>query len=87
MGKGVKKNRPAIKAGETKAERFTRVVTPRVNKAVKAIQVIGYCSSTTYEYTPEQVSQICNALNVAIDSIINRFSAKKQSQNDFNFGT
>lgn len=70
---------------ETKAARFTRVVTPRVKKAVKAISVIGYCAGSTYEYTPEQIIQINAALVKAMDGMMSKFSAKAKSEAEFAF--
>jgi len=76
-----------IPAGETKAERFARVVKPRVNKAVKAIDVLGYCAGSTYEYTPEQATQIINLLHDVVNNLQAKFERKRDKQVDFEFKT
>lgn len=70
---------------ETKSERFVRVVTPRVSKAVKAITVIGYCAGATYEHTDEQIKQILDSLSEAISMLANQFRSGKKSEGGFTF--
>jgi len=70
---------------ESKGERFVRVVKPRVNKAVKAISVIGYCSGSAYEYTPQQVSQILATLSGALSALSSKFESKSKKQEEFDF--
>ncbi len=87
MGKRTSRSRPAISSEETKVERFTRVVTPRVGKAVKAIRTIGFCASGTYEYTPEQVLEITNALSKQIHNLKLKFESKSGMEEEFTFGS
>ena len=79
------RSKQSIPEGETKADRFKRVVTPRIHKAIKAIDVIGYCSGSPYEFTPEQVVQITSALNGAVDQLADKFTAKSKPESEFNF--
>jgi len=72
---------------ETKEQRFIRVVTPRVTKAVKMIKIIGNCAGSTYEYTPEQVEQIFVGLQTAMVELKGRFTAKRQAQPEFTFNS
>ena len=74
-----------IPKDETKAARFVRVVTPRVVKAVKSIGVVGYCSGSTYEYTPRQVKQIVEVLLDAIEGVNSKFEAKTEPEGVFEF--
>lgn len=83
-GKKFKVNKN-INANETKEARFIRVVTPRINKAVKAIRVIGYCSGTAYSFTPEQTEQIVKILQTGINALVEQFSAKKSGVDEFAF--
>lgn len=85
MGKKRKVSGINAPANETKADRFVRVATPRVNKAVKAIKVIGYCAGSTYEFTPKQVEDISSALMVAISQVVDSFDKKTPTQSDFSF--
>jgi len=85
MAKKKVRRKQVIPAEETKAERFVRVVTPRVNKAVKAIKQIGFCSAASYEYTPEQLKQITKALDTAQDEMLARFAGKSWDEGVFGF--
>jgi len=85
MAKTGQKRENSIKSGETKSERFSRVVKPRVTKAVKAIGVVGYCAGSAYEFTPEQVKQIEVALSKAIVAMLSKFAAKPNKQDGFDF--
>jgi len=74
-----------IEPNETKAQRFKRVVAPRVTKAVKAISVLGYCAGSTYEYTPEQIKQIDGVLSKAIVELLAKFASKASKADEFTF--
>jgi len=85
MAKKQTKNGSSAVSAESKADRFVRVVTPRVGKAVKAISVIGYCTGPSYEFTPEQAEQISKALYAAMNELVDSFAKKSSKQTDFNF--
>lgn len=87
MAKDKKKSSSRVPKDETKAARFIRVVTPRVAKAVKAIQVIGYCAGATYEYTPKQLDQITKAIDDAHNELLAKFAGKKSETEEFSFKT
>lgn len=85
MAKKKARVRQSIPIDETKSARFKRVVTPRVNKALKAIKVVGYCSGSTYEYTPDQVEAIIVALNEAVIKTGSKFAEKSDTEAVFDF--
>ena len=85
MAKKQKTRRQVIPKDESKADRFVRVVTPRVGKAIKAINLIGYCGSSSYEYTPKQVEQITQALYAAIKNVVDKLSVKAEKSEGFMF--
>ena len=85
MAKRKARQRAEIPASETKEQRFTRVVTPRVGKALKAIRLIGFCTGSVYEWTPEQVKQITDSLLLAVQSVESKFEAKEDKQQGFTF--
>jgi len=85
MAKGKKRTSQKIPENETKADRFVRVVTPRVAKAVKAIRTIGFCAGSMYEYNDEQVIQILKALDTACGTLRKHFTAKTGVESDFAF--
>lgn len=53
-----RKPRTAVPADETKAQKFSRLASARVSKAVKQIQALGNLSGSGYESTPEQRTKI-----------------------------
>jgi len=83
------KRKPRVKANipanETKAMRFVRVVRPRVNKAIKSIGTVGYCASSSYEFTPQQVKDIINSLIMAVQSVETKYMSKDKSAAEFKF--
>lgn len=86
MSKKKTRQRKAISPDETKADRFVRVVTPRIGKAVKAIRTIGYCASNTYEYTPVQVRQMTDVLIKAVRDVQLKYETKAGVEDEFAFG-
>ena len=85
MAKARARARQTIPKDESKADRFIRVVTPRIAKAMKAIRVIGFCAGAGYEYTPAQVKQIATALGAAVDRVNKQFTEKKADEPEFEF--
>lgn len=85
MPKKMTRRKADIPKEESKAERFVRVVTPRVVKAIKSISVVGYCAGSTYEYTPQQVKQIVDVLLDAVEGVNNKFAAKTEPEGVFEF--
>jgi len=85
MAKTGRKAVTQIPKDETNAARFLRVVTPRVNKAIKAIKVVGYCAASNYEYTDKQVFEIIDALTNATTALDDRFAKKQDKQAGFGF--
>ena len=60
---------------ETKADKFSRLASLRVTKAVAAIGLIGKLATRSYEYSPAQVSMIMKYLEEAIVEAKKKFSA------------
>ena len=48
----------AGQAGETNAERFSRIGSMRLSKVLDAMRVLRNCAAPGYEYTPEQVAKV-----------------------------
>jgi len=85
MPKKQKRRSQEIPVDESKSTRFKRVVTPRVNKALKAIETVGYCTGLSYEYTPDQVKEILDSLNTAMASLGRKFSGQEAAGGGFAF--
>lgn len=83
MGKKRKTTKPP--ENETDAEKFVRVVTPRINKAVKAIDLIGNCAGTGYVHTPKQVGNIVNILSKAVERVTAAYTKTGKATEGFKF--
>ena len=68
---------------ETKNEKFKRVVIPRVNKALKAIELVGNQSGSAYAYTEKDVSVIIDALHDAVIAVESRYKGKGKADAGF----
>jgi len=82
--KTVKVKRVPAGGKESKHTKFARIVVPRVNKALKAIKLIGNCSSKDYAYSHEDVIAITTALEKAIENLDKRFTGAGMVDNSFN---
>ncbi len=69
-----KAKREPIPKDESKVVKFKRVCTPRLRKALKAISLIGNCSTKDYAYNKEQTDKIINSLTDAVGSLEKQFS-------------
>jgi len=86
MGKKSSSNKPELKEAEkvqAKKEAFARVVRPRVVKAVKAIELIGSCATSAYNYNEAQITAIIDALQDAVNNVKDRFEGKAGSDGGF----
>lgn len=71
------------KPSEDKHERFKRVVTPRVKKAIKAIGLIGNQAGSAYEYTEQDIAYIMGSLRGACDAVEKRYTSSGKQEVDF----
>ncbi len=68
---------------ESKAERFVRLAEPRVNRACKAISMIGHLAASSYEYTEQQVDAMFTAMQQELDAQKAKFT--KATDRKFRF--
>ena len=68
---------------ESKAEKFVRLAEPRVNRACKAISMIGHLAASSYEYTEQQVDAMFAAMQDALNTA--RAKYRKGADNKFRF--
>lgn len=85
MAKKQKKSGTKPPDNESKADRFVRVVTPRIVKAVKALELIGNCAGSSYEYTPKQTAQIFSTLCSVLEGVQQRFVSASRDAPKFSF--
>ena len=72
-------------AGESKADKFKRLAAPRVNKILKALDTLGNCSGSSYEYTPEQVEAMFSAIDKKLGETKDKFQKKVSETEEFKF--
>ena len=53
---------------ESKSERFVWLAEPRVNRACKAISMIGHLAASSYAYTGQQVDAMFAAMQQELDA-------------------
>jgi hypothetical protein len=69
-----------------KAIKFRSVAERRVSRALKSIRHIGNLSRRgSYDYTPEEVAQMFDAMRAELDATQARFASDKQEQPYFSF--
>ena len=68
---------------ESKADRFRRIATKRMNRILPAIQRLGNLSGSSYEYTPEQAQKIGDALKEVVLGVVNRLTRTKTAAKGF----
>lgn len=68
---------------ETKSARFLRVAEPRVNRACKAISLIGNLARGDYEYTDEQANAMIAAIQNELDGVKMAFKRKQEKKFKF----
>jgi hypothetical protein len=71
-------------ANETPEQRFKRLANPRVNAALKRIQLIGNLAGPGYGSTDEQREKIIDALTQAVSVINDKFKKNKPASQQFN---
>jgi len=71
---------------ENDREKFVKLAEMRVNKALKAIQLIGNLSNrSNYDYTDSDITKIFKALNDELSTCKRRFEHSRQKQDDNRF--
>ena len=72
-----------IPKDESKADRFKRVVQPRVNKAIKSIRLVGNQAGSSYEFTAKQIENIGLALHKEVDVMIKQYATAGKADAGF----
>lgn len=74
-----RKARTPVDPNETKAQKFVRLGTKRVNKAVKSVKQLAQLAGSGYDSTPEQRKKITDALDGAVKLVKDRFAGQKEA--------
>lgn len=68
---------------ENKHDKFKRVVTPRVNKAIKAIELVGNQAGAAYEPTKDDIATIITTLHETVDKVDKVYNTKGTAKGSF----
>lgn len=75
-----------VPADETKSQKFARLASKRVGKALKAIGLISNLSNRSgYDYTPEQIDKIAVALSEKVNATMSNFNPNAKADTSDNF--
>lgn len=75
-----------VKTKESKEALFLRVATPRVEKVLRTLRILGNCSNRqNYGYDQEQIDKIYTTLQEALDNMIYKYTPSKAEQEKFEF--
>lgn len=77
------KKKSVVPENETKQAKFKRVVVPRVNKALKAIELVGNQSGSAYAYNSKDIDVIINALQEAVMLVESRYRGQGKADAGF----
>jgi len=79
------KKKVTIPKNENKRDKFKRVFTPKVNKALSSIRLIGNGAGAAYEPTAEDVAGMLAKLREEVDALEERYTSKGSSKGGFSF--
>ncbi len=72
-----------VQKKQVKVDNFTRICPPRIDKAVKAIKMVGDCTNPTYSYSTVQGDSVLQALYGAVDEVKARFEGLQGKSGGF----
>ena len=71
-----------IPENETKAEKFIRIATPRVNSVIDKLDILSNCAGSAYEYNEEQIESMFDAIRNAVDACYAQFQPKQKAEKE-----
>lgn len=86
MSKKPNSNKPELSDAQklqVKRDNFARVLPKRMDKALKAIRMVGDCTNPTYLYTEKQSTAIVAKLQAAVDDVTARFAGEQGKSGGF----
>lgn len=61
---------------QVRRDNFARVLPPRMDKALKAIRMVGDCTNATYLYDEVQAKAVTDMLQNAVNDVKARFAGE-----------
>ena len=71
-----------IPENETKAEKFIRIATPRVNSVIDKLDILANCAGAAYDYNEEQIESMFDAIRNAVDACYSQFQPKQKTEKE-----
>lgn len=79
------KKKNTIPKDESKRDKFKRVFTPKMNKAVKSIRLLGNAANSSYAPTDDDKANILSTLRKEVESLESRLEGQATSTGGFSF--
>lgn len=76
------KTNTIISENETKAEKFIRIATPRVNSVIDKLDILSNCAGSAYEYNEVQIESMFDAIRNAVDACYSKFHPKQKTEKE-----
>lgn len=68
---------------ETPHEKFIRIVTPRTQRVLESLRILGNCANPQiYEYTQQEVDKIIKSIKSAIEEVKRKFDYNLKKKNE-----
>jgi len=86
MAKATTSNKPTLTDAQklqVKRDNFARVLPKRMDKALKAIRMVGDCTLPTYSYNGKQAEAVVGVLQAALDGVKSRFAGEPGKSGGF----
>ena len=86
MAKKGNSNKPELTEAQklqVKKANFARVLPSRMDKALKAIRMVGDCTNPSYSYTKEDAKAVTDKLLEAVTEVEKRFSGVQGKSGGF----
>ena len=86
MAKRNSSTKPALtdeQKKQVKRDNFARVLPKRMDKAVKAIRLVGDCTNPTYLYDGVQTTAVIKGLQAAVNDVMARFEGVRGKSGGF----
>lgn len=82
-----KKKRAKLHAKETRRDKFERLASRRVNRAMTAIRLLGNLASSNYAWDMDDIKHIRTSLIKTIETTMQKFEARRPtaSSDEFSF--
>lgn len=65
---------------ENRRDRFVRLMTARMQRALNSIRLLGNLASANYEWTPKDIEAVRTAITETTETALGRFTKHKRGE-------